>query len=60
MIFSDLSLWPSKIRLQNYVDGWRGAALPFSTFFMNSFIVSCLAWLETYSRAAWSPMPSPG
>ena len=43
LIFSDLSLWPSKIRLQNYVDGWRGAALPFSTFFMNSFIVSGLA-----------------
>jgi multiple sugar transport system permease protein len=43
LIFTDLSLWPSKIRLQNYADGWRGAALPFSTFFMNSFIVSGLA-----------------
>jgi multiple sugar transport system permease protein len=43
LIFSDLSLWPSKIRLQNYVDGWRGAALPFSSFFLNSFIVSGLA-----------------
>jgi multiple sugar transport system permease protein len=43
LIFSDLSLWPSKVRLQNYVDGWRGAALPFSTFFLNSFIVAGLA-----------------
>jgi multiple sugar transport system permease protein len=43
LIFSDLSLWPSKIRLQNYVDGWRGAALPFSSFFLNSFIISGLA-----------------
>ena len=43
LIFSDLSLWPAKVRLQNYVDGWRGAALPFSTFFLNSFIVSGLA-----------------
>jgi len=43
LIFSDLSLWPSKLRLQNYVDGWRGAALPFSTFFLNSFIVAGLA-----------------
>ena len=29
--------------MQNYVDGWRGAALPFSSFFLNSFIVSGLA-----------------
>ena len=43
LIFSDLSLWPAKVRLQNYVDGWRGAALPFSSFFLNSFIVSGLA-----------------
>ncbi|CAH1649008.1 MAG: carbohydrate ABC transporter permease [Chelatococcus sp.] len=43
LIFSDLSLWPARFRLQNYIDGWRGAALPFSTFFLNSFIISCLA-----------------
>jgi multiple sugar transport system permease protein len=43
LIFSDLSLWPAKVRLQNYVEGWRGAALPFSTFFLNSFIISGLA-----------------
>ncbi|MBS7701213.1 MULTISPECIES: carbohydrate ABC transporter permease [unclassified Chelatococcus] len=43
LIFSDLSLWPTRFRLQNYVDGWRGAALPFSTFFLNSFIIAGLA-----------------
>jgi multiple sugar transport system permease protein len=43
LIFSDLSLWPARIRPENYSDGWRGAALPFSTFFMNSFIIAGLA-----------------
>jgi len=43
LIFSDLSLWPRQIRLENYVEGWRGAALPFSTFFVNSFIIAGLA-----------------
>ena len=43
LIFSDLSLWPKEIRTENYVEGWRGAALPFSTFFINSFIIAGLA-----------------
>ncbi len=43
LIFSDLGLWPKEIRLANYVEGWRGAALPFSTFFLNSFIIAGLA-----------------
>lgn len=43
LIFSDLSLWPRQVRLENYVEGWRGAALPFSTFFLNSFIIAGLA-----------------
>ncbi len=42
-IFSDLSIVPRSLRLQNYVDGWRGAALPFSVFFTNSFIIAGLA-----------------
>lgn len=42
-IFSDLSIVPRTVRLQNYVDGWRGAALPFSVFFKNSFIIAGLA-----------------
>src|SRR3546814_248497 len=42
-IFSDTGLWVSEPRLQNYVDGWNGAALPFSVFFINSFIIATLA-----------------
>jgi len=40
LIFSDPSLWPREIQLSNYSEGWTGAAEPFSTFFINSFIVS--------------------
>ena len=43
LIFSDTSLWPKEVRLQNYSDGWNGAALPFSTFFINSFVIATLA-----------------
>lgn len=43
LIFSDTGLWPKEIRLRNYVEGWFGAALPFSTFFINSFVISTLA-----------------
>lgn len=42
-IFSDLSIVPRSLRLENYVDGWRGTALPFSVFFTNSFIIAGLA-----------------
>lgn len=40
LIFSDPSLWPKEIDLSNYVRGWHGAALPFSRFLRNSFIVT--------------------
>ena len=43
LIFSDLSLWPRRIRLENYTDGWRGIGVTFTTFFRNSFIVSIFA-----------------
>lgn len=43
LIFSDPSLIPSQVRLENYPDGWNGAALPFSVFFKNSFLISILA-----------------
>jgi multiple sugar transport system permease protein len=44
-IFTDTGLWVSEPRLQNYVDGWNGAALPFSVFFANSFTIAALAVL---------------
>jgi multiple sugar transport system permease protein len=42
-IFTDTGLWVSEPRFQNYVDGWNGAALPFSVFFANSFTIAALA-----------------
>jgi multiple sugar transport system permease protein len=44
LIFTDLSLWPKEVTLNNYITGWAGIArVPFITFFMNSFIVSALS-----------------
>jgi len=42
-IFTDTGLWVSDPQIQNYVDGWNGAALPFSVFFINSFVIAGLA-----------------
>lgn len=42
-IFTDLSLWPRQVQLENYADGWAGIGVSFATFFANSFIVSGLA-----------------
>ncbi|UUZ94731.1 ABC transporter permease subunit [Paenibacillus sp. P25] len=43
LIFTDLSLWPKEVTLDNYIKGWAGIArVRFSTFFVNSFIVSAL------------------
>jgi multiple sugar transport system permease protein len=38
-IFTSVSLIPREIVFDNYVEGWTGAGRPFSTYFMNSFIV---------------------
>ncbi|MSU89115.1 ABC transporter permease subunit [Rhodobacteraceae bacterium 2CG4] len=43
LIFSDPSLIPGEIRLQNYVEGWHGAANSFGVFFANSFLIATLA-----------------
>lgn len=40
LIFSNLNLWPREIEPSNYPEGWAGVGAPFSTFFLNSFIVS--------------------
>jgi multiple sugar transport system permease protein len=40
-IFTDLSLIPREVVLSNYAEGWTGAGIPFSAYFVNSFIV-CL------------------
>ncbi|WP_159885071.1 carbohydrate ABC transporter permease [Paenibacillus puerhi] len=43
LIFTDLSLWPKEVTLDNYIKGWKGIArVPFLTFMTNSFIISIL------------------
>jgi multiple sugar transport system permease protein len=41
-IFSSTSLWPSSVGLDGYIGGWNSLRLSFSTFFLNSFIISIL------------------
>ncbi len=44
MIFSDTSLIPKKVTLQNYVSGWKGyAGVSFGKFFFNSVVLSVVA-----------------
>lgn len=43
LIFTELNLWPQDPRWENYVNGWSGIGVTFTTFFRNSFIVSTLA-----------------
>jgi multiple sugar transport system permease protein len=42
-IFNGSGLLPKHFLWGNYPDGWHGAAVSFGTFFVNSFLVSCLA-----------------
>jgi pectin-derived oligosaccharide transport system permease protein len=39
-IFTDLGLWPNRVILSNYSDGWMSTGTPFSSFLANSFVVS--------------------
>ncbi len=46
MIFSNTSLIPAKITLQNYISGWKGyAGVSFGRFFTNSIMLSAIAIL---------------
>ncbi len=58
MIFTDVSLWPSKITFENYMEGWRGfAGITFDVFFGNSFVIVFFAILGnvvTCSMAAYA------
>jgi multiple sugar transport system permease protein len=42
-IFSELGLWPTEIKLGNYVDGWNALRVSFGVFFTNSFIIAILS-----------------
>lgn len=39
LIFRDLSLWPAQFTLENYSRGWTALRVPFTRFYINSFIV---------------------
>jgi multiple sugar transport system permease protein len=38
-IFRDLGLWPTEFTLEHYSHGWTALRVPFSRFYLNSFIV---------------------
>jgi multiple sugar transport system permease protein len=58
MIFSDTSLIPKAVTLQNYVSGWKGyAGVTFGRFFINSIllcVVAIAANLISCSMAAYA------
>ena len=44
LIFTNMSLWPAKFTVANYVHGWQGfQGISFGRFFLNSFIVALLS-----------------
>lgn len=42
-IFTSASIWPSSWSLDAYIRGWNGLRTSFSTFYINSFIISGLS-----------------
>jgi multiple sugar transport system permease protein len=43
LIFSEPGLLPRRITLENWGQGWMGLGIPFSRFFVNSFIIAALS-----------------
>jgi multiple sugar transport system permease protein len=39
IIFRDLGLWPTQFTLEHYTHGWTALRVPFTRFYINSFIV---------------------
>ena len=42
-IFTSASIWPSSWSIDAYIRGWNGLRTSFSTFYINSFIISGLS-----------------
>jgi len=42
-IFTSPGLWPHTWSLRNYLDGWNQLGIPFSTFFINSFLIAAIS-----------------
>jgi multiple sugar transport system permease protein len=51
-IFTDLGLIPNPFILDNYPNGWNALGLPFTRFYVNSFIISGLAVIGTVFSCA--------
>jgi multiple sugar transport system permease protein len=47
LIFREPGLWPSVVTFENYLRGWTALGVPFSRFFLNSFIIASLAVIGT-------------
>jgi multiple sugar transport system permease protein len=58
LIFSDPGLWPKKVTLDNYINGWKGLqGVSFGRFFANSALISLMSVLGnvvTCSLAAFA------
>lgn len=46
-IFSDVGLIPKPFTLENYIEGWNALGVPFTRFYINSFIISSLSVVGT-------------
>ncbi|CAM3598692.1 carbohydrate ABC transporter permease [Occultella aeris] len=44
-IFSDPGLWPATFTTENFTQGWDALGIPFSTFFLNSFVIAAISVL---------------
>lgn len=52
IIFKDLGLIPQPFTLEHYVSGWTAIGVPFSRFYVNSFIISGLSVAGTVLSCA--------
>ncbi len=52
MIFTDLGLIPRPFTLEHYVEGWNAIGVPFTRFYINSFIISGLSVIGTVISCA--------
>src|SRR4051794_28149427 len=43
LIFSDLSILPREVVLDNYAKGWSALRTTFTTFYTNSFVIAALS-----------------
>ena len=42
-IFAEPGLWPNTFTWENFSTGWMALGIPFSTFFLNSFVIAAIS-----------------